>query len=61
MNIELESLERLILINALTQPAYKDIIETPATQKVVRDTYKNLLSKLKGDEILSRRIRGKMK
>jgi len=61
MNIELESLERLILINALRHPAYKDIIETPTTQKVVRDTYKKLLIKLREDEILSRRIREKMK
>ena len=57
MVIDLTSHERLILLDALMHPAYKDKISLPRTKFIVRQTYRGLIAKLTEDETLSRKIR----
>jgi len=52
MQIELDSLERRMLLDALTHPPYKDKIEHPATKRFIRDVWKALKQKLISDERL---------
>lgn len=57
MQIELNSNERKLLLDALRQPAYKDKISHPATKFLIRKVYKELIEKLESDELLSREIK----
>jgi len=57
MQIELNSNERLLLLDALRHPAYKEKVSHPKTKYVVRQTYKQLIEKLESDELLSREVR----
>lgn len=56
MNIDLSSEERMIIIQALRFPPFKDVIQEPRTPKVVRDTYKRVIQKIGLDEVLHREI-----
>jgi hypothetical protein len=57
MQIDLNSNERKIILDALRHPAYKDKISHPKTKFEIRKVYKIILDKLENDEILSRKIK----
>jgi len=57
MQIELNSNERLLLLDALRHPAYKDKVSHPRTKRIIREVYKALIEKLESDELLSREVR----
>lgn len=52
MNIDLTSEERRLILISLLHKCIKMSIMEPATPRLVRDTYKNLIEKLKRDERL---------
>ncbi|MEA3420973.1 MAG: hypothetical protein U9Q97_04755 [Acidobacteriota bacterium] len=57
MNFDLNSLERKLIITALTTPAFKDFISQPKLKRIIRDCYKMLLARLKADEGLHEEIK----
>jgi len=57
MNINLDRNERMLLLDALRHPAYKDKIRNPRTKYAIRQTYRTLIEKLEEDEITSRKVR----
>ena len=57
MNINLDRNERLLLLDALRQKAYKEKISLPQTKYAIRQTYRALIEKLEEDEITSRKVR----
>lgn len=57
MNINLTSLERKLILDALRHPAYKDKISRPQTPYIARKTYKEVLEKIMADEILAEEIK----
>jgi hypothetical protein len=52
MTIDLNAYERRMILMALVHKCIKDSIQEPATPRLIRDTWKNLVEKLKQDEIL---------
>ena len=61
MNIDLTSLERKLILDALKHPAYKDKISNPKTPYIARKVYKEVTEKILADEILSEEIKGSIK
>ena len=57
MDIDLSRNERLLLLDALRQKAYKEKISLPQTKFAIRQTYRALIEKLEEDEITSRKVR----
>ena len=57
MNINLDRNERMLLLDALRQKAYKEKISLPQTKYAIRQTYRALIEKLEEDEITSRKVR----
>jgi len=60
MNINLDRNERMLLLDALRQKAYKEKISLPQTKYAIRQTYRALIEKLEEDEITSRKVRETM-
>ena len=60
MQIDLNRNERLLLLDALRQKAYKEKISLPQTKYAIRQIYRALIEKLEEDEILSRKVRETM-
>jgi len=56
MMIDLSSEERLIIIQALKFPPFKDLVQEPQTPRRVRDIYRKVVQKIGMDEILHRQI-----
>lgn len=46
-SVVLDDLERRMILNALSMPLYKKVIEDPSTQHHVRKTYRELKDKIK--------------
>ena len=58
MNINLTSLERKLILDALKHPAYKEKISRPQTPYIARKVYKEVVEKILADEILAEEIKG---
>ena len=56
MLIDLNSLERKLLLTALIEPSFKEKMQLPQTQAVIRSTYADLKTKLMHDEELHRKL-----
>ena len=52
MNMDLTSAERRLILMALVHKCMRMSIMEPATPRLLRDVYKNLIEKLKHDEKL---------
>lgn len=57
MNIDLSSLERKLILDALRHPAYKDKISRPQTPYIARKVYKEVVNKILADEVLAEEIK----
>ena len=57
MKIDLNSLERKLIVSALTSPYFKDFMSQPKLKSIIRDCYRTLLLRLKADEDIHQEIK----
>lgn len=52
IKINLTHFERLMILDALTDPCYKDKVQSPITKRFIREVYRELKEKVKNCEQL---------
>ena len=60
IKINLTHFERLMILDALNDPCYKDKVQSPATKRFIREIYKKLREKVRNCEQLSHEIKESM-
>ena len=56
MMIDLNSLERKLILTALIEPSFKEKIKEPQTLAIIRTAYADLKTKLMADECLHEKM-----